>query len=371
MREQIEQFLNSWFQSLQDPASSQAALLERLLPLYARTDYGKENGAERVTSWKAYQEAFPIVTYRELLPYIEKVKRGWHSSLLPEPPVEWALTRGTTGRSKYIPLTASDLAERVRCGPRGLLNYVVRNRRPDILQGGCLNLNFPSVVDTVITEQGEKVNCGYSSGIYARHNAREARLKLFPSQDKIDSLGKGMGREDWERRFELAYREAKGERLTMAIGVTQTLLKFGRFVRKKYGLYPKELWDIPLLICTSTPGIHGRYLPALKGLFGRVAVVEMYGATEGMYAQQLDEMPYLVPNYDYYGFEVDVRGRIKMLYQLKKGEYGSLIISSVLFPRYRIGDIIRSYGGHYYRILGRERPFPYLRYLAAELFPFV
>ena len=46
---------------------------------------------------------------------------------------------------------------------------------------------------------------------------------------------------------------------------------------------------------------------------GDVAIVEMYGATEGLFAQQLDEKPYVVPNYDTFFFEVETRRRVKEL----------------------------------------------------------
>ena len=55
------------------------------------------------------------------------------------------MTRGTTGQSKYIPLTETDLDQRVACGARAFLNYVYRTDRYDILKGWDLNLNFPSV----------------------------------------------------------------------------------------------------------------------------------------------------------------------------------------------------------------------------------
>ena len=87
----------------------------------------------------------------------------------------------------------------------------------------------------------------------------------------------------------------------------------------------------------------------------------------GVNAQQLDDRPFVVPNYDTYFFEVETKKGIKMLYDLKRGEYGSLIISSCLFPRYKIGDLIRCAGGNYYSVIGRERRLARLRYLFSRL----
>ena len=44
-----------------------------------------------------------------------------------------------------------------------------------------------------------------------------------------------------------------------------------------------------------------------------------------------------------------------MLHELKANEWGNLIVSSVLFPRYEIGDLIESVGKGYFRVFGRAK----------------
>ncbi len=82
----------------------------------------------------------------------------------------------------------------------------------------------------------------------------------------------------------------------------------------------------------------------------------MYGATEGMIGQQLDEKPYWSPNYDGFLFEVQTGRCVKMLHEMRRGERGSLIVSTSVLPRYRIGDLILAFGDSYLRCIGRERP---------------
>jgi len=361
MREAIQSLVQSWRQALADPQRAQEETLHTLLRGYARTRYGAEHGADKVSSIEEYRRAFPVVTYPQIRPLIEQVMSGDEQALLYKPIVGWAMTRGTTGESKFIPMTETDLESRTRCGPRALMSYVVRTNRYDILAGGVLNLNFPSVIGTM-TVGDRQITYGYSSGIYAKYNAQRSRLKLVPTQEEIDALGGGISKEDWENRFELAYRRAKDEKVTMIIGVTQVMLQFGHFLKKRFGVYPKVL-GIELVIASSIAGIHTRYKPALRALYGPVDVVEMYGATEGMFGQQLDEKPYWIPNYDHFLFEVQTRHGVKMLHEMRRGEVGSLIVSTCLLPRYRIGDLILAFGDGYFRCIGRERPFAYLRYL--------
>lgn len=361
MREMIHSQVRSWRQTLADPQRAQEETLRTLLRGYAGTRYGAEHGADKVSSIEEYRRAFPVVTYPEIKPLLDQVMRGDEQLLLYEPILGWAMTRGTTGESKFIPMTETDMESRTRCGPRALLSYVARTNRHDILAGSVLNLNFPSIVGTV-TVGDREITYGYSSGIYAKYNAERSRLTLVPTQEEIDALGGTTSEEDWEKRFELAYRRAKDERATMTIGVTQVMLRFGRFVRKRFGVSPKVL-GIKFAGASSIAGIHTRYRPALRALYGPVDVVEIYGATEGMFGQQLDEKPYWTPNYDDFLFEVQTRRSVKMLHEMRRGELGSLIVSTSILPRYRIGDLILAFGDGYFRCIGRERPFARLRHL--------
>ena len=367
MQERLRLVLNPWYESLKEPIRSQKLVLKRIMGGYEETRFGSERNAGEISSIEDFRKIFPVVTFECLKPHIEKVKQGNFHEVLPDVPIEWAMTRGTTGKSKLIPMTKTDLDQRVACGSRGLLNFVYRTKRYDILKGYCLNLNFPSTVGSMRVGNDE-VNYGYSSGIYAKYNAKEARLNLVPKQEEIDALGKGITKRDWENRFDLAYNEAKDKRVTMLIGVTQTIIQFGSYLKKKHDLYPKDIWNMDLLVCTSITGINTKYKPSLKGLYGDVSVVEIYGATEGMYAQQIDDRPYVVPNYDTYFFEVETKKTMKMLCELRKGEIGSLVVSSCLFPRYKIGDLIKCVAGNSYTVIGREKRFTRIKHLFDRMF---
>ena len=355
--------IDPWHKALANPEAAQQITLERLVAGYAQTEYGREHGAERVGSIADYRHAFPTVTYASLRPTLDRVMAGHWSALLTESPVAWGLTRGTTGESKFIPMTASGLKLRGQLGPRALLNYLLRTGRWEILEGYCLNQTFPSVLGRVRTQDGQEVPYGYASGLYARFGQAESPLRMWPEQSVIDEGGGGASKADWERRFELVYQRAREKHITMLIGVTQTMLHFGRWLRRSHGLLPRHVWpEMALLIGTSMVGIQTTQAPALRALYGPDEILEMYAATEGLFAQQLDEHPYVSPNYDVFLFEVETRRGLKMLYELRPGEYGSLIVSTPDLPRYRIGDVVLSFGEPYYRCIGRERPGAYWRY---------
>ena len=332
---------------------------------YARTQYGEKYSAKSISSIREFQEKFPVSNYTSLKPYFDDLQSGRrpYDCIFPEPVTGWVMTRGTTGQSKVLPTNETHLSQILFAGARAIVNFALK-KNTNLLKKNVLNLNFPSEVFS--TSTGELF--GYSSGTYAKLHPSLDAANLVPKQEEIDSLGGGVKEKDWEERFSLSYERASLYDMGCVMGVTPVLLAFARFMKKKYDLLPKEIWRMDALFCTSVSKIHSKYASELKHYFGRAPVVEMYTATEGVFAQQLDENPYVCPNYDLYLFEVRTGNGIKLLHQLRKNEWGRLIVSSVLFPRYEIGDLIESVGKGYFRVFGRDRPQTVLEHRAYNIF---
>lgn len=344
--------LKPWYDSLDDPSGAQDRTLEGLVDKYAETLYGSEHHARDIEGIEDYRKSFPRLDYQSLSRYLEPVKRGDHASFLWEPPEVWVMTRGSTGRSKVLPATKTHLKQIFACGSRAFVNHIERNR--DLTLEKILNLSLPSRVATIHSDEGD-VPYGYSSGTYSRIFPSLGDSMLVPSQEEIDRLGSGLIREDWDRRFELVYEKANDEKVSAAIGVAPVILSFARYLKRAHGERPSDLWDIKSIICTSVRKIQSRYAPLFRKYFGDVSTVEIYSATEGVFAQQLDELPYVSPNYDTYLFEVETGGGLKMLHELERGEWGRLIVSTCMFPRYDIGDMIEAMGKDYFRVFGRAK----------------
>lgn len=362
----LQAFLQPWHESVADPKAAQEKVLGVLLGHYAQTEYGKEHGASEVKTIEDFRKAFPVVTYEDYKPLIKRVMAGEESLLLSEPPIGWAITRGTTkGESKFIPMTPTDLRMRVSAG-RAVMNYVHCSGRFDILHGVNLNLNFPSVVGKIRTGEKE-IEYGYSSGIYLKHVSASTPIRSLPAQDDIDALGGGKTFQDWEARFDLAYQKNKEENVTLVGGVAPTATEFGRFLKRKYGKYPKDLWKVQLMTLGSVAGINTRLKPTLQAMYGPAQIREIYGATEGMFGQQRDDSRAWIPNYDLFFLEVKTGSKIKMLSEMKSGEMGSLIVSTPIFARYKIGDLIRAFRPPYFRCIGREYWYTPLVYAWGEI----
>jgi len=350
----LKQIVNPWHEALQNPAETQQRVLKNLLEGYAKTVYGKEHSVHEVKDSSTFRANFPTINYAGLRPYLKEVKAGTHSAILSEQPVCWVMTRGSTGTAKLLPVTKTHIEQIFMCGARAFTNYALRKKSWDVLAGKILNLNFPSTVTTEEVD-GQKISYGYSSGTYAKLNPMLNQVSLLPRQEEIDALGPGITKPDWEKRFELVYQRAVNQPVVATMGVTPVILSFARYVNRKHGKKPKDLWNFKVLVCTSVRKIQFKYGPVLRKHFGEVPIVEMYSATEGAFAQQLDDLPYVSPNYDTYYFEVETGKGTRMLHELERGEWGRLIISSCLFPRYDIGDMIEAMGKNYFRVFGRTK----------------
>lgn len=357
----LNALLQPWHQAVEDPAGVQMQVMRTLLDGYAQTEYGRLHQAGEVKTLADFRQAFPVATYDDYLPWIQRVMAGDVGAMLYEEPIGWAITRGTTkGTSKFVPMTPTDLAMRVSAG-RAMMNYVATTKRFDLFAGVNLNLNFPSVVGKIRVGERE-VEYGYSSGIYTKHVSAFTPIRSVPSQEEIDALGGGKTRRDWDARFELAYQKCKAENVTLVGGVAPTAVLFGRYLRRTHNHYPKDLWKTQITTLGSVPGINTRYQPALTALYGPVVIREIYGTTEGMFGQQRDEHRAWVPNYDLFFFEVKAGSGVKMLHEMQPGELGSLIVSTCILPRYEIGDVILALRSPYFRCIGRKAWWTPLRY---------
>ncbi len=362
----LKMALKPWQEALANPVAAQQKVLTSLLQTYAQTEYGSSHNAGKINTVEEYRHAFPIVTYEEYKPLIKRVMAGEIKLLLNEDPLGWAITRGTTqDEPKFIPMTPTDIRMRVSAG-RAMMNYALTGEKYDIFQGVNLNLNFPAVVGKVKVGERE-LEYGYSSGIYVKYVSTGTPIRSIPAQNEIDALGGGKTIRDWEARFELAYQKCKDENVTMLGGVATTAVQFGKYLRQVHHIYPKDIWKIRIMTLGSVPGINTHYELSLTAFYGPAAIREIYGATEGMFGQQLDKQRAWVPNYDLFFFEVQTASGIKMLHEMQPGEMGSLIVSTPILARYKIGDKILAFRAPYFRCIGRDRWWTPLNYYWGEI----
>lgn len=125
------------------PGKSQQKLLTQLLRQNGDTEYGKVHGFTAISGIRDFQRRVPIVSYEDLQPYIEKEMSGDTGQLTRRQPIFYAVTSGTTGASKYIPVTPESRTVKSKL-VRLWLSAIFRDH-PGIFAGRILQVASPEV----------------------------------------------------------------------------------------------------------------------------------------------------------------------------------------------------------------------------------
>ena len=95
-----------------DPLAAQAVQLRRILTSAAHSEFGVRHRFARIARLgdpramiNAFQVTVPVRSYGETRDDLDAVYAGRWETLCPSPPVRFAMTAGSTGRFKYIPVT--------------------------------------------------------------------------------------------------------------------------------------------------------------------------------------------------------------------------------------------------------------------------
>lgn len=90
----------------------QNQVLHKILSLMAGSLYLKQYKIEPLDSIQQFQAKAPIVRYQDIEAYLNKVFSGENNVLYGEgtEPIGFALTSGTTGKRKRIPLTSASFS---------------------------------------------------------------------------------------------------------------------------------------------------------------------------------------------------------------------------------------------------------------------
>jgi len=348
--------VDPWYQGLADPAKAQEIVLERLLKGYSQTEYGRNHSCENVGSYADFQKAFPVCTFTNFKPFIDQVMTGNTHALLSEEPLYICLTKGTSGKPKFFPITQTHVKNWSEIAPRIMFNYSISKQNFKWMSGYRLNLVSSGNLGTIKVGERE-IMYGYSAAVASKMMEKNsgAALKLIPTQDEMDALPSEPSKENWEKRYEFAYQKALEKNVTYIMTTPNVVVGFGRYLYRKHHISPKDVWQVNYMMSGGFPNTHTRFAPPMHALYGKSADIrETYVSTEGTFGAQIDDKKAWSPFYDFMFFEVQTISGRKPMHEMNPGEIGSLIVSTPSLPRYRIGDLILAFEPPYFRCIGRE-----------------
>jgi len=163
--------LKRFYAATQDATRVQERVLLAKIRRNADSAYGREHCFDQIRSSADFIRHVPLQTYEDFEPYIARLRRGEHDALFGsgQKVRMFALTSGTTGRPKYIPVTDQFLKEFRdgwnAFGIKALMDHEDAFLRP-ILQ-------ITSRMDETHAEGG--IPCGAITGLLAASQGHLAR----------------------------------------------------------------------------------------------------------------------------------------------------------------------------------------------------
>src|ERR671915_526185 len=183
------------------PSESQQRLLREILTTNADTVFGRQHGFGDISTFEEFQERVPITTYEDIEPLITAEMNGEPNQLTKHAPLLFSTTSGTTGASKYIPMTR----ESRRAKSRLFLLWLCALYRdhPGIVAGRILSVVSPEVESYA----PNGVPCGAESGHTYRTVPKPVQ-SMYTAPYGVFTI------DDYEAKYYTLLRLAAGKNIT-------------------------------------------------------------------------------------------------------------------------------------------------------------
>ncbi len=237
-------------------AETQKSVLLDKLKYCAGTEYGRRYRFSSITTPDVYRNSVPIVDYRDLAPWVERVVRGEQNILFPpdERLLMFAMTSGTTAVPKYVPVTERYFRDLLR----GNLVWAVYllHGHPRVIDHKILHIISPSREG--VTERG--VPCGAATGLIAESQNRIAHLKYALPADLFRIA-------DYHPKYYCIMRLALQKKISLLIAANpSTLVALGRCLEQNAEELIRDVHDGTLSVADNVaPDIRRRIARGIPG----------------------------------------------------------------------------------------------------------
>jgi len=261
------------------PVETQKETLYRLLAKAAKTEWGIKYRYSSIITIKDYQSRFQVQTYEDLLPYVERLRKG-ETNLLWPGEIKWfAKSSGTTStKSKFIPMSREALEDcHYRAAKDILVLYSMQRPETKIFSGKSLTLGGSHRMNQFSNDS----LYGDLSAILIENAPFWVEIIRTPKQ-KIALL------EDFEEKLDLITRSTVNENVTSISGVPSWYLVLIKQILAYTG--KSNLLDVwPNLEVFFHGGISfAPYRDQYKKLIAgdQMHYMETYNASEGFFGIQ-------------------------------------------------------------------------------------
>jgi len=387
---------NRFLKQAQQADRASEATLKQILELNGKAKWGQEHGLAGPGALEAFRR-LPPQTYADFAPYVERMASGEADVLTTDPITYFAVTSGTTGPQKLIPVTKRQTRSTMSTmlTPMGLASQagLIRSIRGRYLQiqteqiSGTTPGGIPKGAATSggLKAMGTMMRLIWTSPypVFQVQNQDAARylhllfaleeerlwavVGIFPStllytfrdlQRRADELLKDLADGTITKaidlepavRLELAAMRRPNPQRARHLS---HLLEQGRFTAK-------DIWPECGVVFTAGSGTFNFYVEQLKPYLGGIPVLSpIYGASEATVGIGLpDREGYvLVPTSAYFEFLPLESGAVPLsLREVEAGQTYEVVLTNFAgLWRYRLGDLVR--------VVGRYGQAPILEFL--------
>ena len=305
----------------------QQHLLLEILRTNQTGDFGRKHEFARIANYAEYRQNLPLANYSYFEPYIQQCRRGQAQALFgpTQKIVMFALTSGTTGRSKYIPITRA-FAQSYRRGWE-IWGFKAISDHPDCYLRKILQVTSPAEESLTSAD----IPCGAISGLLAKNQKKIVR-QYYATPYEVAKIKDAAARYYTIMRFaiaqDIAFISTANPSTTLALAQTaekyaETLIRdvhdgsldkslllppelrkqltnhlkanedraeaLEKLWRQHGRLLPQHYWDLSFL-ANWTGGALQMYLPRLAEYYG-VTPIRDIGllASEGRMSIPLDD----------------------------------------------------------------------------------
>lgn len=314
---------------------NEESTLLKLIKKAQNTEFGKKYGFSEIKSYQEFAQKVPLQDYESLKPYIEKQKNGAEDMLWPGKIAHFAVSSGTTGAGKHIPIPQDRINSDKNYQHQILLEILKKPFLWSVIKGKVLSL--PGGLERVSNEN-HSYKIGEITGITASETANWLeRLQVIPVKKQIYQT--------WETKYKTMIQASVKQDVRVIIGAPTWIVEILKSAKKESKKSISTLWpNLKLIISGGVALAH--YIEAINEVLEQKEIhyLEMYGASEGYVGlSEIDQISWFnlqsLAN-TWYEFE-DENQAVIPLSQVQAGEnYSIRVTNNTGLWRYPLKDKI-------------------------------
>lgn len=337
--------------------ADQENILKILIKTGQTTEFGKETGLGKLSTYEEFRQAVGIRDYEQMKNWIERIKEGRHNVLWKGVPIYFAKTSGTTSGTKYIPITKDSIPNHINTARNSLLCYMAETGNTKFADGKLIFLSGSPVLERV-----GGIPTGRLSGIVNHHVPKYLRSNQLPTYE-TNCI------EDWETKLNKIVDETIGQKMTLISGIPPWMQMYFDELIKRSGKKVGELFSDFSVMVQGGVNFEPYKAKLFESIGRKVDTIELFPASEGFFAfqdsQQAEGLLLNTNSGIFFEFvpaaEIfnDNPGRIS-LKDVKVGvNYAMIINSNAGLWGYNLGDTVKFVSTNPYRLVvtGRTKHF--------------